>query len=215
MKGVFVDRPALPRYTTTWSVDTVLNYLNSCSTTTLFQLSCKLSMLFLLLSAQRCQTLHWIELSDIKLEKDKVSIAPNHILKQSKPGKHLDIIVLKAYGKDGNLCVVKTLSEYIERTRHLRNSNKLLISTMKPHSAVSKSTVSRWVKLVLQKAGIDPSFGPHSTRAASTSKAKLGGIPLETIMRTAGWSSASVFARFYEKPIDTHLKTVQDAVLEG
>lgn len=29
MKGVFIERPALPRYTTTWSVDTVLKYLES------------------------------------------------------------------------------------------------------------------------------------------------------------------------------------------
>ena len=51
-------------------------------------------MLFLLLSAQRCQTLHLITLSDIKLEKEKVSIAPNNVLNQSKPGKHLQIMIL-------------------------------------------------------------------------------------------------------------------------
>ena len=86
---------------------------------------------------------------------------------------------------------------------------------MKPHAAVSKSTISRSVGLVLQKAGIDPTFGPHSTRAAATLKAKFGGILLETIMRAAGWSSTSVFAKFYEKLVETHVKTVQDAVLEG
>ena len=88
---------------------------------------------------------------------------------------------------------------------------------MKQHKAASKSTVSRWVKMVLLKAGIDPSFGPHSTRTASTSKAKLGGggISLETIMKTAGWSSSSVFAKFYDKPVVTQLQTVQDAILSS
>ena len=213
MKGVFLDRPALPRYSTTWSVDQVLEYFKSLEKLTLLQLSGKLSMLFLLVSAQRCQTLHLIELADIKIENDTVFIAPNHLLKQSRPNKHLEIMVFKAYTKDDRVCIVKTLNEYIERTRGLRNSKKLLISTMKPHKAASKSTVSRWVKMVLLKAGIDPSFGPHSTRAASTSKAKLGGISLETIMKTAGWSSSSVFAKFYDKPVVTQLQTVQDAIL--
>ena len=55
MRGVFLERQALPRYNVTWPVDTVLIYLHTAPTSTLFQLSCKLCMLFLLLSAQRCQ----------------------------------------------------------------------------------------------------------------------------------------------------------------
>ena len=65
------------------------------------------------------------------------------------------------------------------------------------------------------KAGIDTAFAPHSTRAAATSKAKSHGIPLNTIIRTAGWSSMSVFGKFYDKPIKESSKTLQEAVLEG
>ena len=108
MKGVFLDRPALPRYSTTWSVDQVLEYFKSLEKLTLLQLSGKLSMLFLLVSAQRCQTLHLIELADIKIENDTVFIAPNHLLKQSRPNKHLEIMVFKAYTKDDRVCIVKT-----------------------------------------------------------------------------------------------------------
>lgn len=215
MKGVFVERPALPRYTTTWSVEDVLKYMSKTPAKTLLQLSCKLSVLFLLLSAQRCQTLHLIEITDIKFTNEKVFIAPNHILKQTRPGKHLDIIEFKAYTKDRQLCIVNTLSLYIDRTRNLRNSDKLLISTIKPHGPVSKQTVSRWVKILLQEAGIDLSFKPHSIRAAAASKAKLSGIPLETIMRTAGWSNRSVFAEFYNKPISKESKTLQDGILDS
>ena len=215
MKGAFLDRPALPRYTTTWSVDTVLNHIRSLTNLTLLQLSGKLSMLFLLVSAQRCQTLHLIELSDIKITNDKLFIAPKHLLKQSRPNNHLDLMVFKTYTDDENVCIVKTITEYIDRTKELRNSQKLLISTMKPHKAASRNTISRWVKMVLINAGIDPAFGPHSTRAASTSKAKLGGIPLETIMKAAGWANSGVFAKFYNKPVDTHPKTVQDAILSA
>ena len=75
MKGVFNSRPALPRLNVTWDVSIVLNYLESMSDVSLFQLSCKLSMLFLLLSAQRCQTRHLIELPDIRFLNNCVYIA--------------------------------------------------------------------------------------------------------------------------------------------
>ena len=49
-------------------------------------------------------------------------------------------------------------------------------------------------------AGINLSlFSPHSTRAASSSKAVLQ-LPLSTILTAVGWSRDSTFARFY-KPI--------------
>ena len=215
MKGVFLERPALPRYTTTWSVDTVLQFLKNSPDKTLLQLSCKLSMLFLLLSAQRCQTLHLIHLTDIKISDSEVCIAPRHVLKQSKPGHHLDMMRFKAFSDDNKLCIVSVFKEYLTRTKPLRNTEKLLISTVKPHKEVSKSTIARWIKLVMFKAGIDTAFAPHSTRAAATSKAKSHGIPLNTIIRTAGWSSMSVFGKFYDKPIKESSKTLQEAVLEG
>ena len=118
IKGAFLDRPALPRYTTSWSVDTVLQYLKSSSDTTLLQLSCKLCILFLSLSAQRCQTLHLISLSDVKMTNYEVFIAPQHILKQTKPGIHLDMIRFKACPKDKNLCIVSIITEYLRRTEN-------------------------------------------------------------------------------------------------
>lgn len=171
-------------------------------------------MLFLLCSAQRCQTLFSIETTDINFANDKVFIAPSGLLKQSRPGKHLETLVFQKYLKDKKLCIVNILSEYLSRTRDIRTNSKLLISTIKPFGPVSKSTISRWVKLVMNKAGIDMSFTPHSTRSAAVSKAKLQGIPLETIMKTAGWSNASVFATFYNKPV---LKepSFQDAILNA
>ena len=55
-------------------------------------------------------------------------------------------------------------------------------------------------------------FKPHSTRSAAVSSANLQGIPVDTIMRTAGWSNAKVFAKFYNKPIKRET-TIQDAIL--
>lgn len=215
MKGVFQSRPALPRYEETWDVNVVLEYLRSFHNTTLFQISCQLCMLFLLTSAQRCQTLHLIEIKDIQISTNRVVIYPNHLLKQSKPGQHLESMKFEKFPKDKNLCFVTVLSEYLQRTKHLRTGKKLLISTIKPHKGVSKDTVARWIRQTMDKAGIDNMFKPHSIRAASTSKAKKVGVPLQVITKTAGWANAKVFAKHYDKPIKESTKTVQEAILEG
>ena len=55
----------------------------------------------------------------------------------------------------------------------------------------------------LTNAGIDTNqFGAHSTRSASTSAAKTSGLDMTTIMKAAGWSNASTFALFDNKPIE-------------
>lgn len=52
----------------------------------------------------------------------------------------------------------------------------------------------------MMKSGINPEhFKPHSTRAASTSAASRKGVPLETTMAAAGWSTEFTFATYYKK----------------
>ena len=61
IKGVFEKRPALPKYSSTWDVDTVLQCLElyyAHDELTLKELSYKLVILLALLSGQRFQTLH-------------------------------------------------------------------------------------------------------------------------------------------------------------
>ena len=92
---------------------------------------------------------------------------------------------------------------YLERTKNLRHDHhKLLFSYQKPHSPVSKDTVSRWLKLELKLAGIDTStFSAHSTRAALTSAARAQKLSITTIMASAGWSSENTFTKYYNKTI--------------
>ena len=79
---------------------------------------------------------------------------------------------------------------------------------------MSRDTVRNWVKFVLQAAGVNMDvFGVHSTRAASTSQAVLKGIPLATIIRTAGWKQDQTFRKFYQRPI-TRDTTFATSLLE-
>ena len=54
----------------------------------------------------------------------------------------------------------------------------------------------------MSKAEISHHYGAHRARAASTSAARLRGVPLSEIIKTAGWKSAQTFARFYNKEVN-------------
>lgn len=64
--------------------------------------------------------------------------------------------------------------------------------------------------MVMQNARIHTTtFKSPSTRAASCSKANAMSVPVEVIMKAAGWSSENTFLKFYNKSIvedDLNLK---------
>ena len=130
-------------------------------------------------------------------------ISVHEKLKQTKPGRHLEPIELLAFPEDKELCVLQHLTEYIHRTDPLRKDHsQLLLSYVKPVRPVARYTVSRWVKQVLQFAGIDiTEYSIHSCRATSASNVKVKGLNIAEIMKSAGWSTASTFARLYDKPV--------------
>ena len=205
MKGVFEKRPALPRNMVTWDTNIVLNYFKSLSPVkdlSLKNLTFKTVTMAALLSAQRSQTIHLFSLDNMSVTPDLYKFRIVQPIKQTRPGRHLAEIEFPAYPEDPDLCIVTTMDKYIKRTEPLRGEQSaLFISFSRPHKVVSRSTISRWVKTTLQQAGVNMNiFGPHSTRAASTSKANSS-VSLEPILKTAGWSGDSTFRRFYHKPI--------------
>lgn len=108
----------------------------------MLKLSYNLCTLFFLLTAQRGQNLHLLEIG-----KDERVIIPRHLLKQSRSGHHEENIILRAFRKNRQLCIVDIMQEYLKKTENMRTDDKLLQSTVKPYKAVWRSTVSRWVKL--------------------------------------------------------------------
>lgn len=205
MKGVFQQKPPLPRYTEVWDVSIVLTHLQSfhpVDKLSLKQLTLKLIMLILLVTGQRGQTVKMLNIDYMFFSQNCYTFQIVEHLKQSRPGVNNPLVKLQAY-EDKQLCVVTTLTEYLRKTHDLRGSEKqLFISYQKPFMKVSRDTISRWTKQVMKAAGIETTiFKPHSTRAASTSAANRSTTTLDEIMDTAGWASASTFAKFYDKPI--------------
>jgi hypothetical protein len=208
MKGVFELKPAFPKYKEVWQVSTVLDYQKTtkpASQLNLKNLSQKLAMLLCLTTAQRCQTIHLIDIYGLQALQGKFRLTITHKLKQNKHGRHIDPIELMEFKGDEKLCVVEHLKEYLKRTQQLRGEHtKLFLSFIKPYHPVTKDSISRWVKSVLQQAGVDVTkYTAHSSRAATTSHTKRKGLSLQDIMKTAGWTSATTFEKFYHKPAET------------
>ena len=206
LKGVFELRPSLPKYNRIWDVSIVLEHLKTLEPVCnlgLKALTFKLTMLLCLLTGQRCQTLSKLDTTLMQKLPGKYVFTIGAKLKTTKPGRHIDPIELTAFTPDINLCVVTHLDQYLIKTEQLRGStSKLLISYVKPHKAVSNTTIGKWCKSVLKDAGIDVTeFTSHSGRSASTSYASQTSLTLKEILRAGGWSNAQTFTKHYQKPI--------------
>ena len=190
LKGIFQTKPPLPRYSETWDVSVVLHYLQGSSpvgTLNLKELTLKLVTLILLVSGQRGQTIHLLNISNMRVSADGYTFLFSKLLKQTRPGSPKPTVTLTAF-RDSRLRVVTTLEEYISRTESLRGSeSQLFVSYSKPHKALSRDTISRWVKTVLLSVGIDTKkFRAHSTRADAVSAANNASVPLDEILTTTG-----------------------------
>lgn len=218
-KGVFNLKPTLPRYTQVWDVRVVFNYLRKLSpvkSLDLQQLTLKTCMLLAMLTAQRQQTLHCLNVEDMDITSDKFIFRVNNILKTSKPGNIGVTIELEAYPLDRRLCIYTHLIEYLKRTKICRGKVKqLLISYRKPHFGVSVDTIARWLRLVMQKAGLPvDKFKPHSIRTAAVSNARVAQVPIKDIMSRAGWKNEQTFYKFYNKPVIQTQREFASALLK-
>ena len=220
MRGVFNLKPVFPRYSVTWDADIVIEYLckmQHVEQLSLKQLTLKLVTLTALVSGQRCQTVHLMNLDTMDVTPSNMTFYIRDITKTTAPGKPQPDIVLPVFSKEPNLCIFTLMKHYISRTKDLRTSQKLWISFIKPYSAVSKETISHWIKIIMREAGVNTDvFKPHSTRSASTSAAARRHVPLECIMRAANWRRNSTFHMFYNKPVDLNdVNKFGLAILDG
>lgn len=113
---------------------------------------------------------------------ERVLIEMQDLLKHNRVGQPLEVFRVSRFNKDKRLCPYRTLKEYVKRTKTRRGGSEFLwISLTKPYKGVSKDTISRWIRKTMGLAGIDNKvYSSHSTRSASTSKAKQIGLPVDT-----------------------------------
>lgn len=210
-------RPTKPRYT--WDVSIVLRYLEGLhplETLSFRQLTEKTVTLLALGTAHRAQTLASILITNIHTTCTGLHITVDERIKTSGPGRFQPLLILPRFQENPSLCVATVLRRYLEVTETLRGKEPhLFIATKKPFRRVGSQTLGRWIKQTLDRSGIDVSiFKAHSVRHASTSAAFRRGVDLNTIRKTAGWSSTSqTFAKLYNRPLVPDQNTFAQAIL--
>ena len=138
----------------------------------------------------------------------------NKLLKHSKTGNPNTTSIFYGFTPNPNLCPMTCIQEYFWVTQPLRNSSSgaLFLSFVEPHRPVTKQSLTRWVKVVLVKAGIE-GFSAHSTRGAASSKAFSKGISLQDILVKGNWSNKSTFEKFYNRSFISPTQRFQNAIL--
>ncbi|KAL7307958.1 hypothetical protein TKK_0000049 [Trichogramma kaykai] len=206
VKGVFRLRPQKAKYSSSWDPEVVLSYIEKMTEPLSFQeLSEKTLVSLALCTAHRSQTFALIDINNISNLGTELQIKIPDLIKTSKPGAMQPNLILPFFKERPKLCAASSILKYIEVSKSLREDrSRLFISTRKPYKDIGSQTISRWIKSMLNKAGIDTSrFTGHSTRHVSASTANRNGIDIRTIKLTAGWSEKStVFARFYNQPVE-------------
>ena len=217
MKGLFETNPKFPTYTCVWDVRILFNFFRKIPHQRDLPLKILCKKLAVLLSilagGQRSQTIHKINVLDIKVNAEKCVFPIYDLIKQTRRGKHMKPMEFKVYHREEKLCLISNLTEYLLKTRPMRKDSALFISYQKPYHAVTKDTVTRWVNDIMKKAGIDMSnYVTHSCRAAASSYAKSRCVPIHKIISSCGWSTERTFANHYQKDIVDN-RTIGESML--
>ena len=217
LKGVFRLRPQNPKYAITWDPEIILTPIeNAPDPSKLQEVTNKTIILLALATAHRVQTLSLIKVENIKQSGSGLEIKIPDLIKTSKPGALQPNLILPYFRETPKICVASAVLKYIGITQGIRaNCEQLFISTRRPFGPVCAQTISRWIKQILERSGIDTSvFTAHSTRHAAVFKAYRKGIDLRVIEDTAGWSEKSTtFARSYNRPIEESRNSFASAIL--
>ena len=223
LKGSYNQKPPTPRYTHFWDVGVVLRFIKQLGTNpslSLKWLSIKTAMLMALTRPSRSADLSKLDIRFRTYTAKGVIFQPTHLSKQSRSSKPIREFFFPSYPTDDNICPVRALQVYEERTSSFREKNTKLKSTLflswiGKHDPVSSSTIARWLRMCLQEAGINTdTFKAHSIRGAAGSSAAWSGVTIMDILNAADWSSETTFQQFYHREMQDR-STFGSAVLSS
>ena len=197
-------QPRIRKPTVNWNPDVVLDLIEKWKPPhklPLKLLAAKTCTLLLLGTACRKMELTGLDLNHIDKWPDKwifhLQILPKTYTYTRATSELMTLQVLK--NPNRALCPILHLTEYIKRTKGIRSTTRVFISQIAPHEAISSQRIAKWVKGVLQLAGIASATSLQSTRSAASTYLFDHEIPLDTIMAHCKWTSSSAFYRSYYK----------------
>ena len=210
LAGVFNSRPPQPKYRYTWNLQTVIDFIKSewgqNEDLSDKYLTYKLTMLLALTSASLVLGLQYLDIRFMTKDTNNSISTFGKLHKAWRKRKPSPSLKVYSFEENTKLCVVATLEEYFKRTKVWRgkNKNQLLLNFVKPHNPVVSLIISGSITNVLREGGVDTKiFKGHSTRSASTSKARL---PVIDILERDPSSNASTRQRFYKRQVQENTK---------
>ena len=213
--GLFNLHPLPPRpIKDIWDVNQVLAYWDAQPPSRdlpLMLLSQKTVILLLISTMRRCSDIMAMRVDNFYAQPNTLVFPlltfPKTFSVNNNHDDMLRHILVKKFADNPQVCPLLTLQHYIHRTRAIRQSHNLFVTTQSPFKAASSMTVRRWILTGLYQAGIDiEKYSASSTRHASSSKAYLVGVSVDAVMKRAGWLNISSFVMHYNLPI----RTVED-----
>ena len=202
--GVRNLRTPQPKYPFLWNAKELLLYLGNWTisqTSSLKDVTLKLTTVLACVSAQR---IHTLSLLDVRYIKFNPSAKYLYIFSDLKVTRQRPcfIITLPSRSDVDRLQTVELLRLYIEKTQPLRldKYNQLLLSWRPPHKPVTTDTIARWIRQVMHDSGIDiNAFGAHSVRGASASFALEQNASIDSVLQAGDWSSLSTCNKHYNR----------------
>ena len=226
MRAVYQSRPPTRKIAPIWDVASVLQCVKAWGDIVDLsrpRLTHRLVLLMALASARRVSDLFLLRTDGNHLQRlpSKWSFIAAFGAKQERPHHRVPPIVFEKNVDCPRLCPVLHLQEYMSRTSAERvaspDSTNLWRTTVPPFRPVAKSTIARWLVLVLSEAGAEDRAG--STRAAAATWSAAKGVKASTIMAAADWASAKTMNRHYIRLIPksafSQEQSVQDATLNS
>lgn len=208
MRGFFHQKPPLPKPKVIWDVNVVLGFLKKWPPwrkLTLHALSCKVVTLTMLASIKRVAEMHMLDTQHYTANQEGITFQLQQPVKNFRPStkqhaETLHTVFIPRHFQDLDICPVQGLLHYIFRTKDIRSSTKLFITTKDPFGQCAKYTIRMWIVKTLTNAGI-PNATAHQIRSAAASKSLAAGNSLQKICDMAAWTQESTFTKIYMKDI--------------
>jgi len=222
LKGIFNTRPPLPRYSQSWDVRIVINFLSNYKSTdiSVLQLAKKAATLLALVNADRCSDLAALDRDHVKWSASGVEFTVVQLTKTRKSGA-LRKVFYPMFNDNSEICPV-TVLRYLQKTAEqaatLGSPKPVFITSRKPIRQARPGTIGHWIKDILGAAGINTDvYSAHSTRSASTSWAASKGVPINDILKAANWSSQTTFEQYYFRPStsSTYARTILQSSVDS
>ena len=220
MKGVFNSRPPQVKLVPEWDLFKVLDALQKKPFEPLHKASLKLLTLktvfmIAITSFRRCSDLQSFRLGQdsVNIQSKGITFIRHGLAKQDRQSHRKATVFIPAFPENKKLDPKRCIYYYLKATEKFRKTpggvdeTKVFLGLNEPHKPVSAQTISHWIVQALRICLNDSKMKvrAHSTRAIGPSLALFKGASVESIMRSADWSSETTFVRSYLRDLNCNV----------